>query len=660
MKKKISKSGRVPAVNAAEEPVLPQIHAPESIKDLLRGKWGAALIGLLALAAVFAIRKIANYDIGFHLAAGRWIAENMAVPYTDILTHSVPFNEYIDIQWFYQLINYLTYSVSGYGGLTILNVILISSVFVLTLSRMNASGVHPLFSFVVLLTALLAVQARFSYRPEVFTWLFIILMLIVLDKNLRGNNKALYWLPVIMLFWVNMHGLFVIGIGLLGAYIISGYTHTKSIDKKLLMWGGISIAAVLINPYHINGALFPFYLFTRLQDGNIFQQTIIELHKPWGMITGVETELYIYFAFSIVSFILVLLTLKKRKVHELIILAAFFYLSYSAYRNIPIFILYAAYLAAVCLNELLGKSVNDSGSKTISRYGKIIPISLAVLCFLIGLRVINGAYYLTNSSNIKFGFGIDNTILPEQAAEFINSNGIKGKILNKLEAGGWLEWRLKQPAYIDGRLEVIKEELYYEYRNGLKVKGLAMLIDKYKPDIIISDAGLSAWDSDLKQMGGWRLVHYDYNSTMYVRNGFADNITFDYSSGLQQAGISGLMPKEETNKLITGASLYSFSDWLKGFIAQQTIPTQLIRMGNFTFDNEKTELAETFYAEFIKQSSSMPNKDYYYEVFFNLGSLFHSQGNTSSALICYRNCLKVYPSNQDVLGRITDINKQAK
>lgn len=629
-------------------------------KDLLHSKWAAALAGLFILTIIFAIRKIANYDIGFHLAAGRWIIENFTVPYTDIFTYSVPHNEYIDIQWFYQVINFTFYSIGGYPALTILNVILISTVFLLILYRLNSNGVHIFISLAVLFAALFVIQARFSYRPEVFTWIFILLTIFVLDKHYRGLKVSLFWLPVIMLFWVNMHGLFILGYGIMGAYLISGYIKSKKLDKQLLQWFGISLVAALVNPYHINGALFPFYLFTRLQADNIFQQSIIELKKPWGMIAGLEGELYAYFIFSVVSIILVLLTIKKRKVHELIIFAAFFYLSYSAYRNIPIFIIYAAFLAGVCLSDMFNQTKSPALFAKLRPLGKILSIIVAVAALLTAARVISGAYYLSNNSMIKFGFGIDNTILPDQTADFIHNAGLKGKILNRLDAGGWFEWKLRQPTYIDGRLEVIREGLFSEYMNGLKVYGVKMLIEKYQPEIIISDAGVSAWDADLTQMGGWKLVHFDQVSTVYVKDGFGGNLNFDMTEGLKEAGITSVIQKEEVPALFSNSGLYSTSDWMQGFVQKQTVPTQLIRMGNFTFDNARPEIAESFYLEFIKQSGAMHNKDLYYELYFNLGSIYHAGGNTDLAMMCYNNCLKIYPYNSEVLARITDIKNHPK
>lgn len=659
--KKKSKQSTVTAKTAsippktADEILYTEKLPPVEIKNLLGSKWGMAAAGLFILAAVFAFRKIANYDIGFHLAAGRWIAENFSVPYTDIFTYTVSQNEYIDIQWLYQLLMFAVQSVSGYWGLTVFNTVLIVLVFALLFKKICNGGAFVYISLPVLFLAVLTVQVRFSYRPEVVTWILILLLLLQLDKLFTGEKKSFFWLPVIILLWVNIHGLFIIGFGMMGAYFISFYVHQKKINYPILFGIGASVVAALINPYTINGALFPFYLFTRLQQGNIFQQTITELQSPWQMTGALDTELYLYYGFAALALILVITTYKNRRVHEFILLAAFFYLSYTAFRNIPVFVIYAAYIISIALSEIVNSQKYTTAYKTFNRYTSAAALVFTVICLLVSARVITGAYFMALNSAVKSGAGVDLTALPVSGSEFINKNELKGKILNKLEFGGWLEWQTGQKVYIDGRLEVIKDELYTEYMNGIKVNGIYMLLNKYRPDIIVSDLGSSAWVSDLMKAGVYRLGHYDYNSAIYIRSGFADDISFKLSDGLIAAGIT------DTNSanvipLIKDAQIYNEKHWFEGFYKPFSSPVELLKMGNFAYDMDNAAVAEKFYLEFIKRSGGVILKENFYEIFFNLGSIYQSTGRPELAMMCYSNCLLSSPNDPETLNRMTEIN----
>ena len=99
-------------------------------------------------------------------------------------------------------------------------------------------------------------------------------------------------------------------------------------------------------------------------------------------------------------------------------------------------------------------------------------------------RSLTNAYYVKEDSFCKTGIGIDDYQHPTASSEFLVQHKLDGRILNSIGFGGWLEWSIPQPVFIDGRLEVMKEDLYNEvvksWSNGLKD-----LIAKYQPKLII-------------------------------------------------------------------------------------------------------------------------------------------------------------------------------
>ncbi|MEO8211065.1 MAG: hypothetical protein ABI840_10945, partial [bacterium] len=236
---------------------------PASIsrKEALSSRWSIPLILIYLLVIIFSLRLVSNFDIGFHLAGGRWIIDNLSFPSKDVFTYTVNNNDYIDIQWLFQIINFFVYEIFSYEGLTFLNVFLMVSVFYLLLKRLMLYGVPVPLCVLSLFVTLIALQARISNRPEEFTWIGILLIMLVLDNYYLKGKKNLFFLPLIMIFWVNLHGLFIIGLFVTSAYFISICYKKKHIDKYLLVWFGISVAATFVNPYFAEGAFFPFYLF---------------------------------------------------------------------------------------------------------------------------------------------------------------------------------------------------------------------------------------------------------------------------------------------------------------------------------------------------------------------------------------------------------------
>ena len=53
-------------------------------------------------------------------------------------------------------------------------------------------------------------------------YLFLVLTLIILERFRQGKRRAVWALPALMLLWVNAHGSWIIGLGIIGVYFAGG------------------------------------------------------------------------------------------------------------------------------------------------------------------------------------------------------------------------------------------------------------------------------------------------------------------------------------------------------------------------------------------------------------------------------------------------------
>jgi len=60
---------------------------------------------------------------------------------------------------------------------------------------------------------------RFIIRPELMSLFFICLYIHILYKYQKKNTRLIYLLPFLQIIWANMHGLAVMGIGLIGLFL---------------------------------------------------------------------------------------------------------------------------------------------------------------------------------------------------------------------------------------------------------------------------------------------------------------------------------------------------------------------------------------------------------------------------------------------------------
>ena len=69
-----------------------------------------------------------------------------------------------------------------------------------------------------------------------FGYLFLVLLLIVLEAFRKGVSWPLWTLPFLFLAWVNIHGSFIVGIGVLVVYLCAGLRSFRVGDVEAVAW----------------------------------------------------------------------------------------------------------------------------------------------------------------------------------------------------------------------------------------------------------------------------------------------------------------------------------------------------------------------------------------------------------------------------------------
>lgn len=371
------------------------------------------------------LRLLGDHDLGFILKGGEWIVQNQQFPSHDTYTYTVNQNEYINSHWLFHVFAYSIWSVFGYSGLSIFTAILVSSVFVVLLRTVKAHAKIFVVIWIILLS-LFATEFRFNLRPELITWLCISFFCWIISKYENDKSKLLFWLIPIQLFWVNSHGLFILGWGIFGAYFLYVYLIKKQKDKRILQVLAALLAVSFINPYGLKGVMFPFYLFTRLQESNVMNNEISEFTSPLEVSAENPLTLFLFsfYALLVLGFISTLLTKEKFKAFQLFIMVVFAWLAFKAIRNIPLFVVVTIPFAINNISSLgITNRISDRLQKKWSKTVYVLHITL-LLGFVL-LLIDNGYYFLQNRP-MKMGVGIDNTIQSVTCSEFMIANEING------------------------------------------------------------------------------------------------------------------------------------------------------------------------------------------------------------------------------------------
>lgn len=621
---------------------------------LISDPWAWSLGLCFALVFLFAARKNIDFDLGFHLSGGRWILQHLDVPRQDTFTFGAAGHAYLDSQWLYQVMVFLLNKLGGDPLLSISHLALILLAFGLTAVRLSLDGCPRWIQSLLILPAILAMEIRFLARPEVLSWVFLISVLLSLDLYRRGRTAGLFLLPVIHLLWVNVEGLFPLGWAVIAAYLLTGYFEKHRLDPALLKSFFASIVVTLVNPYGFQALSFPFFLLTRFDPMGIFKNGVSELQSPWTASAVPDSPFFpaflvnSYRVLSIVFLILVFLTLRRRKFHEYSLTVFFFVLSSLAIRNVPLFFLPVLPYAAKSARELFSFGHGEPGERIPWTPPKWLGKGAAVFLFLLCLRVATGAYYVSDRRMVHSGWGMDGSHLPLRAGAFLRANHFESPLLNNMAFGGFLEWETQAPVFIDGRLEVMGEDLFRRYRQTYGLGGLAELYRNTGFQTVVYDHMADIpWTKQLLTLPGWRMIYLDDLSAIWAAPGSSAAFLTVSPRDLEKDW--GIAPLDEDKVLqeIQTRPRSALAEWLDGFLFPQRYPMPCMRLGSLAYEMGDFATARDYFLRALVLSEGR-----YYEIYYNLASAYAKLGLKEKARSCYQSVLTLNPSAPGVSAQM--------
>ena len=314
-----------------------------------------------------------------------------------------------------------------------------------------------------------------TLRPHVITLLGISAVLFTYVKfryNAGAHVAALYWLPVIFLFWANMHpgvtsGMFLLGLITvfeIGVVLLKRYRCSLApLERRPLVTVlGIfllSILTTLLNPHGINTFIYA-YSHTQMK----LLSVIIEWMPPFGGApASVTLTLYkIALGLGIIGSAVLL---KKRDLLPVILIIGFGLYSLRAVRFIADFSIVSSLGIALALEHTV-HHVRWAGALLRS---KPAVLMLVVLLVWMSYAAAGGSVDRWLGTYRHFGVGIDEQFFSPALIEFLRAQKIQGRPFNQLEIGGYLLWEHPEDQnFIDSRN--VSDTLGKEYYRILELR----------------------------------------------------------------------------------------------------------------------------------------------------------------------------------------------
>jgi hypothetical protein len=464
-------------------------------------------IALFAMVFMLAVHQCASLDpdLWWHLQTAKDMVANRSIPHLDPYSFTKTGAEWVTHEWLSELLMYGVYRVAGLGGLVFLFSALVTIAFAIVYRR--CAG-RPYVAGLAVLLAAFSSTSLFGIRAQMLTLLLASVFIALLSRFTReGQTRNLWWLPPLMILWVNLHAGFALGLGLMALYFVSLVLDRQWKLLPPLAVTGIACAIVVpLNPNGFRMFLYPLQTLT--------SPSMAALIDEWSSPDFHQAMFLPLAALLFVTFAVLAVAPRRPRAGELFVMVVTAFGALRSARHIPIFALVAAPIFAEHLSDLMSargwdkglarESPSTTGSLLLSLVILITPITLAILQFQ---RFVSNQQSYVSLRN------------PVAAVDFIQQQHLPGPIYNRYGWGGYLIYRLypEYRVYVDGRADVYGDEFLFEMVNTYDGRqGWRDPLDRYgvrtvliSPDVPL--ASLLRGDSD------WQKAYEDNQAVIFTR-----------------------------------------------------------------------------------------------------------------------------------------------
>ncbi len=467
-------------------------------------------------------------DTGWHIRTGQWIASNHAVPLHDLFSFSKPNGVWYAWEWTSDVFFAWLNAHGGLAAVALAAILIISATFTVLFRLVRRQSNNAILAILVTMVAAAASSIHWLARPHLFTLLFFALFYSALERVRAGNTKYLWALPPATALWTNLHGGFVVGIVMIGAYGAGELLKTtldpdaetrkqaRGAAGRYFLCALASLAASLANPYtyHLHAHLIE-YLRDPYASQNIAEFLSISFRHP----------IAIFFeALLLLGAGVVFWSFRRRSYVEAALIVVFAHGALLAARNIPLFTIVAAPPIAAMLAEWLAAFPRFETAAWLraaaSRFN-------AISADLTGTDRI-GRWHLMSAGQrgdvmllfaphppAKFRAEFDPKRYPASAVNKISRGALgvdaAAHIFTFDQWGDYLIYRLypRMRVFVDGRSDFYGADFEQKYIDAMNVKyGWEDTLARFGVDTILLPP-TAPLTGALKISSGWRLVYDD-------------------------------------------------------------------------------------------------------------------------------------------------------
>jgi len=465
------------------------------------------LVLLFLLVGLFFLFFLPPFDpdLGWQLRCGQQIWQKKELCTQNTFSVLLENYRWTDARAFYQALIFPFYHWFGLLGLSLINGLLMVTAFFFWLSLTGKKEIKVILLPLIIFFSWLVLG--FGIRNQLISLFFLLLLLKVIEQVHQGKRGWLFLFPLIMFFWANSHGGFVLGVFLLLAFLlektINFTTKKESFKNFLFLFGGVllSLLATFLNPFGFRIYLEAWRHFAVVPLSHLIAEWV---PPPFGWQIIVLLSLGLALG--------VIYQTRKNSLTLFKLLGLFFlaFLALKARRDLVFFFFFAGYVL--------------SSFRLKKKNGQALALLISLAIFVLGFLLQFPRTMMIDNNWEKFCSSAK-TRYPVQAVEFLRKQPAKGRIFNAYEWGGFLIWQLPEyKVFVDGRMPAWStpsgKSPYTIYLETLQTQpDWQATLKEFKIDWLLIYPGtfMDLKIKDQPEAFGWQEVYRDEIAVIYQK-----------------------------------------------------------------------------------------------------------------------------------------------
>jgi len=459
-------------------------------------------------------RILGDPDTYWHIGAGRWMIEHLAVPTVDPFSSSITGTAWVAHEWLAEIIFAAIYQWFGWGGLLFLTALLVGASLA-AFSYLIGRWLEPLHTMLIVALGFLTLAPHLLVRPHMVAMPLMITFVGGLVIARERKDRPSFWLLPVICIWANLHGAFSLGLGFAVYFAVEALLHDGwRQGSQWLLFVGCAFGSVLLSPNGINGVLI---LGTYISDIQFMTSVIQEWQSP-------DFHFFQPLEVWLLGFLFLSLSCGFRvPLMRLLILVGLVHLALKYARNGEL----VGFLAPLVVLSSIAPQFYDAmrrGYGNLSSQApwlfalvrpddKQVTVSSRIVLIALALLILPLTRFFMMDHDRK-----DGSSSPMTAVAAARAAGVSGPVFNSYQFGGYLIFA-GIPPFIDGRGELYGDKFVERYvkAEGL-AEGLTDLLSQYQSGwaLLRPDAVANLKFADLPD---WRKLYADDFAVVYVHKG---------------------------------------------------------------------------------------------------------------------------------------------